>query len=157
MKKLLYIFILFAFGANAQSISNQVISSYGLSAANGSAQTDITIGEPVTATMSNGNNTLTNGVHQTKLIVTAINENETTNNYEFYPNPVNEILNFSNTNSEIVNVKLFDVTGKLLWSKQNVVNNEQINFNDKPKGTYLVKVTDSKNNELKTVKIIKTL
>lgn len=155
MKKLLYIFILFAFGANAQSISNQVISSYGLSASTGTAQTDVTIGEPIIATVSDGNNTLTQGFHQTKLIVTAINENKTTNTYNFYPNPVNETLNFSNTDSETVKVQLFDVAGKLLWSKQNVVNNEQINFNDKPKGTYIIKVTDNKNYELKTIKVVK--
>ncbi|MCB9360450.1 MAG: T9SS type A sorting domain-containing protein [Flavobacteriales bacterium] len=155
MKKLLYIFILFAFGANAQSISNQVISSYGLSAANGSAQTDITIGEPVIATVSDGNNTLTQGFHQTLLVITAVYENETVNNYQFYPNPVNETLNFSYTNSEPINVQLFDVAGKLLLSKQNVVNNEQINFNDKPKGTYIIKVTDNKNYELKTIKVVK--
>jgi hypothetical protein len=157
MKKLLYILLVLSFGANAQSISNQVISSYGLSASNGTAQTDVTIGEVVTKTVSDGNNTLTQGFHQTKLILTTIKENQSENTYNFYPNPVNETLNFSYTNSEPINVQLFDVAGKLLLSKQNVVNNEQINFNDKPKGSYLVKVTDSKNNELKTVKIIKTL
>ena len=157
MKKLIYIFILFTFGANAQSISNQVISSYGLSAVNGSAQTDVTIGEPVTATVSDGNNTLTQGFHQTNLVITTIKENETTNNYQFYPNPVNEALNFSynNTTNEPVTLYLFDVNGKLLWSKQNITDNEQINFNDKTKGTYLIKVTDNKNNEIKTIKVVK--
>lgn len=155
MKKLIYILILTSFGANAQSISNQVISSYGLSASNGTTQTDVTIGESVVKTMSDGNNTLTNGIHQTKLIITTINENETNNKYNFYPNPVTETLNFSYTTNEPVNVRLFDVTGKILWIKQNVVSNEQINFNDKSKGTYIIKVTDNKNNELKTIKVVK--
>ncbi len=40
MKKLLYLLtLLLAFGANAQSISNQVMSSYGLNATNGATPT----------------------------------------------------------------------------------------------------------------------
>lgn len=156
-KKLLYILLLSTIGVNAQSISNQVISSYGLSAANGSAITDVTIGEPIIGTVSDGNSTLTQGFHQTNLIVTTIKENESTNNYQFYPNPVNETLNFSynNTVHETVNLQLFNVNGQLLWSKEKIISNEQINFSDKAKGTYLIKITDIKNNEIKTIKVIK--
>lgn len=157
MKKLIYILLLTTFGANAQSISNQVISSYGLSASNAAAQTDVTIGETVTATVSDGNNTLTQGFHQTNLIVTTISENENTNNYQFYPNPVANQLNFvySNPTQEIIDLQLFDIVGKLLWSKQIGSTNEQIDFTDKPKGTYFIKLTTEKKEEIKTVKIIK--
>ena len=157
MKKLLYILLLTTFGANAQSISNQVISSYGLSAANGTAQTDATIGEPVVATVSDGNNTLTQGFHQTKLIITTISENEKTNDYRFYPNPVNEVLNFNytNTNNEPVGLQLFDINGKILYNKQNITTNEQLSFSDKANGQYILKVIDKNNQEIKTVKIIK--
>ncbi|MCL4857542.1 MAG: T9SS type A sorting domain-containing protein, partial [Flavobacteriales bacterium] len=136
MKKILYILLLTTFGANAQSISNQVVSSYGLSAVNGTAQTDVTIGEPVTATVSDGNNTLTQGFHQTKLIITTISENEKTNNYQFYPNPVNEVLNFNftNSNNEPVGLQLFDINGKILYNKQNITTNEQLSFSDKANG-----------------------
>ncbi len=157
MKKLLYILLLTTFGANAQSISNQVISSYGLNAANGTAQTDVTIGEPVTATISNANNTLTQGFYQTNLIVTTVSENENTNHYQFYPNPVTEKLNlmFSNPNQEVIDLQLFDVSGKLLWSKQNTTDNEQIDFTNQPKGTYFIKLTTETKEEIKTVKVIK--
>lgn len=157
MKNLLYILFLTTFGANAQSISNQVISSYGLSAENGTAQTDVTIGELVVSTMSDGNTTLTNGFHQTLLTITTVNETEVANQYQFYPNPVNETLNFSynNTAYESINLQLFDVNGKLLWSKENITDNEQINFSNNLKGTYLIAVTDNKNNEIKTIRIIK--
>lgn len=157
MKKLLYLLTLLACGAHAQSISNQVISSYGLSATNGTAQTDATIGEPVTATVSDGNNTLTQGFHQTKLLVTAINENKTVNNYLFYPNPVNEVLTFSYTNAanQSIGLQLFDMNGKVLYNKQNITTNEQLLFSDKANGQYILKVVDKNNNELKTYKIIK--
>ncbi|KAB2859061.1 MAG: T9SS type A sorting domain-containing protein [Flavobacteriales bacterium] len=157
MKKILYILLLTTFGANAQSISNQVVSSYGLSAVNGTAQTDVTIGEPVTATVSDGNNTLTQGFHQTKLIITTISENEKTNNYQFYPNPVNEVLNFNftNSNNEPVGLQLFDINGKILYNKQNITTNEQLSFSDKANGQYILKVIDKNNKEIKTVKIIK--
>ncbi|MBX2958901.1 MAG: T9SS type A sorting domain-containing protein [Flavobacteriales bacterium] len=157
MKKLIYILILTSFGANAQSISNQVISSYGLSASNGTTQTDVTIGEPVIATVSDGNNTLTQGFHQTKLMITTINENEKTNNYQFYPNPVNEVLNFNftNSNNEPVGLQLFDINGKILYNKQNITTNEQLSFSDRANGQYILKVIDKNNKEIKTVKIIK--
>lgn len=157
-KKILIILLLLStIGANAQNISNQVISSYGLSAANGTAQTDVTIGEPVTATVGDANNTLTQGFHQTNLIITTVTENENTNHYQFYPNPVAETLNFKylNTNNEVVHLQLFDVSGKLLWSKQNSTDNEQIDFTDKPKGTYFIKLTTETKEEIKTVKVVK--
>ena len=159
MKKLLYIFLLFTIGANAQSISNQVISNYGLSATNVSAQTDVTIGELVVKTMSDGNNTLTNGIHQTKLLITTIYEDELTNNYQVFPNPSKEGLNFNynNTANSPVNLQLFDISGKLLWRKNNVMGNEQIKMQSQPTGTYILKVNDGKQQELKTIKVIKTL
>lgn len=157
MKNLFCILTFFTLGANAQSISNQVISAYGLSAANGSTQTDVTIGEPIVTTVSDANNTLTQGFHQTNLIITTVTENETVNDYQFYPNPVADQLNFlySNPNQEVVDLQLFDVSGKLLWSKQNITDNQQIDFNGKPKGTYFIKLTTEKKEEIKTVKIIK--
>lgn len=157
MKKLIYILLLTTFGANAQSISNQVISAYGLSAANGTAQTDVTIGEPIVATVSDANNTLTQGFHQTNLIVTTVSENETVNDYQFYPNPIAETLNFKylNTNNEVVNLHLYDVSGKLLWNKQHITDNERIDFTDTPKGTYFIKLTTEKEEEIKTIKVVK--
>lgn len=157
MKNLFCILTFFTLGANAQSISNQVISAYGLSAANGSTQTDVTIGEPIVTTVSDANNTLTQGFHQTKLMITTINENEKTNNYQFYPNPVNEVLNFNftNSNNEPVGLQLFDINGKILYNKQNITTNEQLSFSDRANGQYILKVIDKNNKEIKTVKIIK--
>lgn len=157
MKKLLYILLLTTLGANAQSISSKIVSCYGLSSANSVAQTDVTIGETITNTMSNGNNTLTSGFHQTKLIVTTIKENESTNHYQFYPNPVNEVLNFNftNSNNEPVGLQLLDINGKILYNKQNITTNEQLSFSDKANGQYIIKVIDKNNKEIKTVKIIK--
>ncbi len=155
MRKLLYIFILFSFSANAQSISNQVISSYGLSASNGMAQTDVTIGEVVTKTISVGSTTLTQGFHQTKLIVTTIKENEESDDYRIYPNPVKETLSISYSGNGPVNVELFDVNGRLLGSKQRIISSEKISFKDRSKGIYLIKVTDNNNKELKTISVIK--
>lgn len=157
MKNLFCILTFFTLGANAQSISNQVISAYGLSAANGSTQTDVTIGEPIVTTVSDANNTLTQGFHQTKLLITTISENEKTNNYQFYPNPVNEVLNFNftNSNNEPVGLQLFDINGKILYNKQNITTNIQLSFSDKANGQYILKVIDKNNKEIKTVKIIK--
>ncbi|MBX2958903.1 MAG: hypothetical protein KF732_03005 [Flavobacteriales bacterium] len=62
MKKLLYIFILFAFGANAQTtISRQVIGSTGGYQVGTTMSISSTVGEPVVQTLFSVNQILTQG------------------------------------------------------------------------------------------------
>lgn len=51
-----------------------------------------------------------------------------------YPNPVNDILNFS---EKLIEFTIYDVSGKMIISQQNIIN--QINLSSLPKGNYLVK------------------
>jgi gliding motility-associated-like protein len=65
MKKLLYIFIFFAFGANAQTtISRQVIGSTGGYQVGSTMSLSSTVGEPVVQTLFSVNQILTQGFQQ---------------------------------------------------------------------------------------------
>ena len=51
-----------------------------------------------------------------------------------YPNPVKDILNFS---EQLIEISIYDVSGKMVLSQHNTTN--QINLTSLPKGNYLVK------------------
>lgn len=69
-----------------------------------------------------------------------------------YPNPTHTILNIEV--KEEVTIQVFDVMGKMILFRNNVLNSEKINLTNYPNGVYLVKVTDATGNN-KSYKIIK--
>lgn len=70
-------------------------------------------------------------------------------NLNLYPNPVNDILNFS---EEVVSLKITDLSGKIL--KQNFVAGKSIDVSKLPKGNYLATIT-TKKGEVISKKFIK--
>ena len=79
-------------------------------------------------------------------------ENYEIKELKLYPNPVNDILNFS-FDKEITAVSIYNLVGQEVLSKSFNNNETSINVTGLSAGTYLVKVTS--NNEVKTNKIIK--
>ena len=73
-----------------------------------------------------------------------------TNAFNFYPNPVKNILNINTQN--ISNVAVFNLLGQQVATKA-TSNNSQIDMSALASGTYLVKVTAD--NQVKTIKVIK--
>ncbi len=72
------------------------------------------------------------------------------NTFNFYPNPVKNILNINTHN--ITNVAVFNLLGQQVATKA-AANNTQIDMSNLSTGTYLVKVTAD--NQVKTIKVIK--
>lgn len=68
---------------------------------------------------------------------------------KFYPNPVKEILHFSEKINEI---SILDTSGKLVYSQKSAL--KEINISHLPKGNYLLKCT-AENNEIMTFSFIK--
>ncbi len=71
---------------------------------------------------------------------------------KLYPNPVNDILNISNTEI-ITKVEVIDMLGRVLSNEKINANEAKIEMSNLPTGTYLVQVTID--NAVKTFKIIK--
>ncbi len=73
-----------------------------------------------------------------------------TNTFNYYPNPVKNILNINTQN--ISNVAVFNLLGQQVATKA-AANNTQIDMSNLSSGTYLVKVTAD--NQVKTIKVVK--
>ncbi|WP_179004400.1 T9SS type A sorting domain-containing protein [Winogradskyella forsetii] len=77
--------------------------------------------------------------------------NENRNNFSVYPNPVSSgIVNISSTNSEAINVQVFDILGKQV--KNQTLTNNTLNVSSLKSGVYIIKITQ--NNASTTKKLV---
>jgi hypothetical protein len=72
---------------------------------------------------------------------------------EIYPNPAREVIHIKMKKMELVNIELFDGTGKILWSKRVNQMNVSISMSQFSNGIYFVKV--SSKDRVRVEKIIK--
>jgi hypothetical protein len=72
-------------------------------------------------------------------------------NFTFYPNPVKDVLNISNSEN-ISKVQVINLLGQEMIVKS-INNNGQVDMSRLTTGTYLVKITSDK--LVKTIKVIK--
>ncbi|CAD0004390.1 LamG-like jellyroll fold domain-containing protein [Flavobacterium salmonis] len=91
-------------------------------------------------------------VYTTHCTTLATTNQKLEENISIYPNPTPNILNVEV--KEKVTIKVFDVMGKMILVRNNVLDSEKINLTNFPNGVYLVKVTDATGNN-KSYKIIK--
>jgi hypothetical protein len=144
--------------------AQQVVSTAGNHSENGTVQLSWTVGEPVIFTYSNGSNILTQGMHQSKLTITAIKEIELSGlGISAFPNPVNECVNLkvshlsSDKPDEMwkeFSFQLYDINGKVLMQKEIVGTETIIQMDSYAPSTYFLKVIIDKK-IVKTFKIIK--
>ena len=79
------------------------------------AQLSWTIGETMIETFGNGSNQLTQGFHQTNLMVTAVEDLSESFQVSVFPNPATDVLNIEWSEiSDPLTLTLYDATGKLL-------------------------------------------
>ncbi len=156
MKKLkINILFLLLFVAGSTT-AQEVISANGGTATAAGTQVSWTIGEPVIATISDANNTLTQGFHQTKLTVTAINDIQVSGvEIKVYPNPTSDFVtvHFGKV-VEKPAYFLFDLSGRMIQQKNIESTDEKIDMTDYSGGSYILKL-NSGQQPLQTFKIIK--
>ncbi|MFO8021546.1 MAG: T9SS type A sorting domain-containing protein [Perlabentimonas sp.] len=90
-------------------------------------------------------------------MVTGIEETKGINlSVTAYPNPTNDYLTLSITESELSNLlyQLYDMDGKLLQSKKISGNQTKIAMSSLAPATYIIKVIQEKR-EIKSFKVIK--
>lgn len=139
--------------ANAQ----QVISSSGNALKNSAGSLSFTLGELVIDTKNAGATTITQGFHQTKLTITAINVlREQKISISAFPNPTNDFVNLKIEKGEIrdIGFTLFDLHGKVLSNQKIESTNTEVSFSGYNSGNYLLKVIQ-KGKEIQTFKIVK--
>lgn len=154
MKKLVFtLLIVTSFViANAQ----EVISAAGETNNISGYEISWTLGETVIQTFDAGSSALTQGLHQSKLQVTAIDElSEKGLELKIYPNPTSDFITISfDKMPENPVYSLFDLSGKLLENRNISEANTKIEMQHFPGGSYILKMTN-KNQLIQTFKIIK--
>jgi hypothetical protein len=137
--------------------AQQVISSTGGTASNGSGTLSFTLGELVIDTRTSGGTTITQGFHQTKLTITAVSELPClTFSITAFPNPTSDFvtLKTARENNEKLTYGLFDMQGKLLLKGELLQGEAQVPFATFAAATYIIKIT-KEGKDIKTLKIVK--
>lgn len=137
--------------------AQEIVANSGSHFTTNQKQISWTIGEPVITTFSNENFHLTQGFHQTKIMVTAVNQiSELTANILAYPNPTSDVLKVKIDNAEQQGLHciLYSTDGRMMFQKQIESSISEIPMHSYVSATYFLKVFDS-DKALKIFKIIK--
>jgi len=143
--------------SNAQSVEQQVIAASGNHGSSPTHQLSWTIGEPVIETAVATNNTLTQGFHQTNLVITDVSEpGLAAFEMTVFPNPSMDFiyLNVSNRNQKKAEYILYDETGRILQQMPIVEDISMIDLNTLASATYFL-VISSNSEVIKTFKVVK--
>jgi hypothetical protein len=137
--------------------AQQTLSASGGTFENSNGAISFTIGESIALTFIKGDNTLTQGFHQTKVFISLLSEAK---DLDFlisvFPNPAADglILKIGLENISGLKYLLFDINGKLLTQKELEYFETRVPISQLADGLYIIKVLDGIN-EIKSFKIIK--
>ncbi len=156
MNKAIYYLTILLFCAASSARSQKVVSANGGTATATGTEVSWTISEPITATVSDGATTLTQGFHQTKIKVTAVNKIQVPDvKIKVYPNPTSDFVTVHlGKMVEKPTYLLFDLSGKLIQQKNIESTDTKIDMTGIVNGSYILKL-NSGQQSLQTFKIIK--
>ncbi len=138
--------------------AQQVIASCGGTETATGYTVDWTLGEPVIETISGSNNTLTQGMHQSNLVVTSLRDLTYPGlEIHVYPNPAGDFLTIEiiRQGNGVLFYKLSDFTGRRLAQEEMQNQNEKIDMRNFSEGIYLIHILNSQHEPVKVYKIIK--
>lgn len=151
-KSTIMLFLLFI----TLSISAQeVVSTQGDSYTNGDISLDFTIGEVIINTGADGSTGITQGLHQTNWIITALGASVASYEATIFPNPTADELNIQTSHFENVMYTLYDVKGVLLKQGSLSAKETLIQVSEFASGSYSLILNKGTQN-LKTFKLVKT-
>lgn len=135
MKKII-LFILLVIGlaifsrGYAQTTSPEVIASSGNHFIGTNVQLSWTIGDVIIETYSNVNNQLTQGFHQTNLIVSSVKDLNSNYSVSIYPNPSSDFVNIDvPNNKELLSIEIYNVNGQSVYH-ESFINKTSVNLQD---------------------------
>lgn len=153
------IILLISLENSAQSIGPSVISSSGETSIINELVVNWTIGEVVTGTVElNGRFKVNQGLHQSTLIITALEEDFLMNQVRIFPNPTADYITISIDQNEIKYINLFDLQGNLLEEQQYESTNQphKIDLTQYKEGVYILTINTDQNTLQGKFKIVKT-
>ena len=152
---LLFLFVMFI---GVSSTAQQVVASSGNSFSTVSYSVDWTLGEPVIETFTGSNNMLTQGFHQTKLVVTSLQDLTFPGlEVKVFPNPTENFLRIEvlQQGNDVFRYELSEITGRKIWLKELKTQSDQIDMSSYASGIYLLHLFNSRDEHIKICKIIK--
>jgi len=155
MKKLLLLIWILLLAST--TFAQEVVSSAGKTEQNSGYEVSWTIGEPVINTLSTGSAILTQGFHQSKLVITKIDQlADLKELITVFPNPTHQfaLVRFNQLPAN-KSYQIFDLSGKILEAKPINAKDTQIDLTGFANGSYLLKIIHGENRSLQTFKIIK--
>lgn len=152
--------------ASAQNLDPSVLASEGGIDSNMDISLEWTLGEIAVATLYTKSTMITEGFHQSNLIVSDYYEttnskltHQSNSKIKVVPNPVKSIVVIQMESSEesTLNISLFNLAGTQLLEKlnQNPTDSLELNLNDFPSGIYLLRFTDQEGRLVRTFKLSK--
>jgi len=82
----------------------------------------------------------------------GVNENANNSNVSLFPNPATDLVTFLSEGTNITEVQIFDLTGKMVYNNLPTSDRLDVNTSEFASGTYIVKVIT--NNESVTRRLI---
>jgi len=74
------------------------------------------------------------------ILITGLNENSFDNSVLVWPNPSTGKIKIDNATSELMEVSIYSLEGRLVYSKNNISKNEELNISKLNKGLYEIKI-----------------
>lgn len=155
--KTLVVLCVLLMGALAAKAQHVVASSGNTGKMTGYA-VDWTVGEPAIETISGVNNILTQGLHQTRLLVTSLIDPEFPGlDISVFPNPTNQWLNIASNHIESLKLsyQLYDISGRNLLHAGMFSETEIIDMKNYAPNIYILKIISDNGQSLKIYKILK--
>lgn len=141
-----------------KSRAQEVISSAGATHSSANLQLSWTVGELMVETFSSGGTILTQGFHQSKLVITAINQILLAEfDLEVYPNPTSGEVNIKLNKGNISKLRfsIYTSQGKQIRQQEFSSQTERINMQLLAPGYYILKITRDTDIPVQTFKIVK--
>ena len=149
-------FVLIGFFSSLISFAQQNTLAAGANASSAEGSISYSIGQMDFSNVSSSNGSVNQGVQQPfEFFVSSVLEFGNENSFSIFPNPTNEILNISQSFfSEKIEMRLLDMSGRLVLSDQLNAPQHQIDLRTLSQGVY--NLTLIKNNQILTsFKVIK--
>jgi len=139
------------------TLKPDVVTTTGGYYTNSAGSLSWTMGEPISETVSDTSNTLTQGFQQGSYsVVTVVDELvQPTINISVYPNPVSSLLNIRSDSSDPFHAKVIDLQGNLVYEQPVESGQGQIDLGNLSDEIYILEVYDKDGNRIKVFKIQK--
>lgn len=145
----------------SQTIAPEVLGTAGEQSQAGTTTVTWTMGEPLTETISGSGNTITQGFHQPRYTLVALDSPLLEGlGIEVYPNPTNGevFMSIDREENSRLDVQLVDMTGRILGTRSTWLQQEKISFDlsQVATGYYFLRVIQEDGSMFKAYKVSKT-